>query len=206
MNRSWGKTKDNIIRISLFPQERNILLDEIIRRHSQHDNVVEDLSTDVQVLEAQRVRLTLLEEKIKEVLAMLRSLNSMVKYRESPPIIRISALNLKPFQNISSKTLGQLVLDAVERSVDPLTGEIQVFKFLSHLYQSARDYERMTTESRIHTALRAVEAHSHTLSAIEAAALPSPPKRSTSLPPQLRAQPPSSSSEEKKKSVYRIDV
>ena len=64
--------------ISLFPQERNILLDEIIRRHSHHDNVVEDLSTDVQVLEAQRVRLTLLEEKIKEVLSMLRSLNSMV--------------------------------------------------------------------------------------------------------------------------------
>ena len=109
------------------------------------------------------------------------------------------------FQNISSKTLGQLVLDAVERSVDPLTGEIQVFKFLSHLYTSARDYERMTTESRIHTALRAVEAHSHTLSAIEAAALPSPPKRSTSLPPQLRtASPPPE--EKKKKSVYRIDV
>ena len=101
--------------------------------------------------------------------------------------------------------MGQLVLDAVERSVDPLTGEIQVFKFLSHLYQSARDYERMTTESRIHTALRAVEAHSQTLSAIEAAALPSPPKRSTSLPPQLRASS-STPSEEKKKSVYRIDV
>ena len=79
MNRPWNKT----IRISLFPQERNILLDEIIRRHSQHDDVVEDLSTDVQVLEAQRVRLTLLEEKIKEVLAMLRSLNSMVKYRDA---------------------------------------------------------------------------------------------------------------------------
>ena len=89
--------------------------------------------------------------------------------------------------------------------MDPLTGEIQVFKFLSHLYTSARDYERMTTESRIHTALRAVEAHSHTLSAIEAAALPSPPKRSTSLPPQLRAtQPPLE--EKKQKSVYRIDV
>ena len=67
--------------INIFPQERNILLDEIIRRHSHHDNVVEDLSTDVQVLEAQRVRLTLLEEKIKEVLSMLRSLNSMVNCR-----------------------------------------------------------------------------------------------------------------------------
>ena len=91
----------------------------------------------------------------------------------------------------------------MERSVDTLTGEIQVFKFLSHLYTSARDYERMTTESRIQTALRAVEAHSQTLTAIEAtaaAALPSPPKRSTSLPPQLRP------SEEKKKNIHRIDV
>ena len=32
-------------------------------------------------------------------------------------------------QNISPKTLGRLVLDAVERSVDPLSNEIQVFKY-----------------------------------------------------------------------------
>ena len=70
-------------------------------------------------------------------------------------------------QNISPKTLGKLVLDAVERSVDSLTGEIQVFKFLNHLYHSARDYERMSAESMIHIALQAVEAHSQTLSQIE---------------------------------------
>ena len=51
------------------------MLDEIIRRQEDFG----DVSTDVQVLEAQRVRLTLLEEKIKEVLNMLRSLNSMVR-------------------------------------------------------------------------------------------------------------------------------
>ncbi|TRY70638.1 hypothetical protein TCAL_15040 [Tigriopus californicus] len=117
---------------------------EIIRRHDEKN----DISTDVQVLEAQRVRLTLLEEKIKEVLNMLRTLNSM---------------------NISSKTLGMLVLDSVERSIDPLSGEIQVFKFLNHLYNSARDYERLSTESQIHNALRAVEAHTQTLADIEAA-------------------------------------
>ena len=89
--------------ISIIPQERNILLDEIIRRHSQHDNVVEDLSSDVQVLEAQRVRLTLLEEKIKEVLGILRSLNSMVK----PTTTLWSTKNPASLQDISSKTHGR---------------------------------------------------------------------------------------------------
>ena len=70
-------------------------------------------------------------------------------------------------QNISPKTLGRLVLDAVERSVDPLSNEIQVFKFLNNLYNSAREYERMSTESQIHFALREVEAHSKTLAKIE---------------------------------------
>ncbi len=120
-------------------------------------------------------------------------------------------------QNISSKTLGQLVLDAVERSIDPLSGEIQVFRFLSHLYQSARDYERMTTENRIQSALRAVEAHSQTLSAIEeaqhaassvsspaAVPEPTPPKRSTSLPPVLKVV--AAASEDGGKQIYRIDV
>ena len=79
------------------------------------------------------------------------------------------------FQNISPKTLGKLVLDAVERSVDSLTGEIQVFKFLNHLYHSARDYERMSAESMIHIALQAVEAHSQTLSQIEVITRPQNP-------------------------------
>ena len=78
-------------------------------------------------------------------------------------------------QNISPKTLGKLVLDAVERSVDSLTGEIQVFKFLNHLYHSARDYERMSAESMIHIALQAVEAHSQTLSQIEVITRPQNP-------------------------------
>ena len=58
--------------------------------------------------------------------------------------------------------------------MDSLTGEIQVFKFLNHLYHSARDYERMSAESMIHIALQAVEAHSQTLSQIEAITRPPP--------------------------------
>ena len=55
-----------------------------------------------------------------------------------------------------------------ERSVDPLSGEIQVFQFLNHLYHSAREYERISAETMIHNALQAVEAHSATLAQIEA--------------------------------------
>ena len=51
-----------------------MLLDELMRRQDYPD-----LTSDVQILEAQRVRLTLLEDKVKEVLSMLRSLNAMVK-------------------------------------------------------------------------------------------------------------------------------
>ena len=64
------------------------------------------------------------------------------------------------FQNISPKTLGKLVLDAVDQSVDPLSREIQVFQFLNHLYHSAREYERISAETMIHNVLQAVEAHS----------------------------------------------
>ena len=60
------------------------------------------------------------------------------------------------FQKISQKTLGSLVLDAVERSVDPVTNEIQVFKFLNHLYHSTRDYERLAADSLLSRALQAV--------------------------------------------------
>ena len=53
----------------------------------------EDLSRDIQ--------LSLIEEKIREVLAMLRSLNTM---------------------NISEEVLGRMVVEAVEKAFDPVAG------------------------------------------------------------------------------------
>ena len=70
-------------------------------------------------------------------------------------------------QKISPKALGRLVLDSIERSVDPLTKEIQVLRFLNNLHVSARDYERLLTENQIHSALRAVEVHTKTMEKIE---------------------------------------
>ena len=69
----------------------------------------------------------------------------------------------------------------MERSIEPLSDEIQVFKFLNHLYHSARDYERMSTENMIHTALQAVEAHSQTLAQIEAETRPNLEKTAINL-------------------------
>lgn len=176
------------------------MLEELIRRQDYPD-----ISSDIQVLEAQRVRLTLLEEKIKEVLAMLRKLNTMVSVWIEREVARLHLFLSE--QNISSNTLGRLVLDSVERSVDPLSKEVQVFKFLNHLYHSARDYERLSTESEIHNALRAVEQHSATLALMEqeqgqqkrpgpgVLSNPvSPPPRSSSLPPRSKSQ------------ISRIDV
>ena len=139
-----------------------MLLDELLKNRNQEGRHLEDL-------EGERVQLSLLEEKIKEVLHMLRSLNSMVKLVfkmwTCDTFIWLQSLLL---QNISPKTLGKLVLDSVERSIDPITEEIQVFKFLNHLYHAARDYERISAENMIHSALQAVEAHSQTLAQIEA--------------------------------------
>ena len=50
-----------------------MLLDELLKNRNQESRDLEDL-------EGERVQLSLLEEKIKEVLHMLRSLNSMVNY------------------------------------------------------------------------------------------------------------------------------
>jgi len=55
-------------------QERAGLVGELTRRRDDFS----EICCDLQVMEAERFRLSLLEEKIKEVLTMLRTLNNMV--------------------------------------------------------------------------------------------------------------------------------
>ena len=87
----------------------------------------EDLSRDIQ--------LSLIEEKIREVLAMLRSLNTM---------------------NISEEVLGRMVVESVEKAFDPVAGEVAIFRFLALLYRSTRDFERKAAESMLDKSLRIV--------------------------------------------------
>jgi len=66
-------------------QERNVLVDELVRRgqehqddpHRQQQHQLQSTS-QLQALESHRARLTLLEQKLKEVLTMIRALNRMV--------------------------------------------------------------------------------------------------------------------------------
>merc|ERR1719193_895145 len=59
--------------------------------------------------------------------------------------------------NISQKALGRLVLEAVEKSVDPIGGQVQVFKFLNNLYHTSREYERLAADHMLVQALEAVD-------------------------------------------------
>ena len=85
--------------------------------------------------DAGSLQIPLVEEKIREVLAMLRSLNTM---------------------NISEEALGKMVVEAVEKAFDPAAGEVAVFRFLALLYRSTRDYERNAAESMLDKSLRNV--------------------------------------------------
>lgn len=81
-------------------------------------------------------QLSLIEQRIREVLAMLRSLNTI---------------------NIPESELGRLVLEAVEKAWNPVIGEVAVFKFLSLLYQSSREYEKKTADALLTEAIDAVK-------------------------------------------------
>ena len=60
----------------LYFQERNLLLEELLKHQQNPNNESQQVLVHV---ETDRVQITLLEGKIKEVLTMLKSLNSMVR-------------------------------------------------------------------------------------------------------------------------------
>ena len=97
-------------------------LDALRRRHSQEQGQWQEERSglEAQLASCHHGHLTdqrlehfpLIEEKIREVLAMLRSLNTM---------------------KISEALLGRLVLDAVEKAYNPVIREVAVSSFLSLL-------------------------------------------------------------------------
>ena len=80
-------------------------------------------------------RLGEVEAKLRDILSVIRSLNTM---------------------KISEEVLGRLVLEAVEEAYDPVAREVAVFRFLALLYQSTRDYERQVADHMLTWALEAV--------------------------------------------------
>jgi len=93
-------------------------------------------------------------------------------------------------QDLPHDVLGRLIVESVERSLDPSTGEVHVFRFLSALYRSARERERAAAEGGLRSALLAVERAEEGVERQRASSAEPPrrgpptPTRSTSLPPK----------------------
>merc|ERR550532_3401179 len=86
-------------------------------------------------LRQERLRLSIIEQKIKEILSVIKSLNSM---------------------NIPQRRLGSLVVTAVEEAYDTSKAEVDVYRFLSILYESSREQERRAADNMLSDALLAV--------------------------------------------------
>jgi len=157
-----------------WAEERNSLLSELNRRKEDFG----DSSSVVQDLREERLRLSQIEEKIKEILQVLKSLNSM---------------------KVSNDILGKLVLDAVEKAYDEVKGEVQVFRFLNLLYHSTRDYERKSADSLLSDALDAVKDSNSDSSD----SLGNVPEGMGTIQPR---RPSSSIKDPKLESLFRIDV
>ena len=106
-----------------------------------------------QDLRQERLRLAVIEQKIKEILSVLKSLNSMVGSTE---LIKIIYEYLNILQKISQRRLGTMVVEAVEEAYNTLAGEVDVTKFLTILYAKSRDCERRAADSILSSALLAI--------------------------------------------------
>jgi transcriptional regulator NrdR family protein len=157
-----------------WAEERNSLLSELNRRREDFG----DSSSVVHDLREERLRLSQIEEKIKEILQVLKSLNSM---------------------KVSNDVLGKLVLEAVEKAYDEVKGEVQVFRFLNILYHSTREYERKSADSLLTDALDAVKDSNSDSSD----SLGNVPVGMGTIQPR---RPSSSIKEPKLESLFRIDV
>jgi len=76
------------------------------------------------------------EEQLRDILTVVRSLNTM---------------------DISEEVLGRMVVEAVEEAYDPVADEVAVFHFLVLLYNSTREYEKLAADLMLEKALKASE-------------------------------------------------
>ncbi|NWH75611.1 EFCC1 protein, partial [Piaya cayana] len=83
------------------------------------------LKMELQMLETERVRLSLLEEKLMDVLQLLQQLRDL---------------------NISKRALGKILLSTLESCHDPQPGKAQVFEVLDTLYQELTGCELLQSQ------------------------------------------------------------
>ena len=103
------------------------------------------------------------EEQLRDILTVVRSLNSMVG--NGMTLYQLQRKMYISVQDISEEVLGRMVVEAVEQAYDPVSDEVAVFRFLLLLYNSTREYEKLAADLMLEKALKASEeGHSVTVS------------------------------------------
>nr|XP_056717599.1 EF-hand and coiled-coil domain-containing protein 1 isoform X1 [Euleptes europaea] len=90
------------------------------------------LKMELQMLETERVRLSLVEEKLLDVLQLLQQLRDLVWKEEN---------------NISKRALGKIVLSTLETCCDPQHGKPHIFEVLDTLYHELTACELIHSKS-----------------------------------------------------------
>ncbi|KAK2701557.1 hypothetical protein QYM36_019799 [Artemia franciscana] len=127
-------------------QDRSDLMDQLTRSEEDKQTLTKSLFE----AEYEAERLRTIEDKLRSVLRTMAALHTMVR-------INFVAFIIFSSNSLSRRSVGRIIIEAVERSVDPQTKECNIIKFLATLQQSSSEMERLGTESLINLALSAVQ-------------------------------------------------
>uniref|UniRef100_A0A8C9QXK4 EF-hand and coiled-coil domain containing 1 n=1 Tax=Scleropages formosus TaxID=113540 RepID=A0A8C9QXK4_SCLFO len=99
--------------------------DNLLLELQQKAEETELLHAELQMLETERVRLSLVEEKLMDVLQLLQQLRDL---------------------NVSRRSLGKILLSTLESCSDPQHGESHILEVLNALYHELTACELLSTE------------------------------------------------------------
>ncbi|KAM9365780.1 EF-hand and coiled-coil domain-containing protein 1 [Pholidichthys leucotaenia] len=99
--------------------------DSLMQELQQKAEETELLQMELQMLETERVRLSLVEEKLVDILQLLQQLRDL---------------------NVSRRSLGKILLSTLESCSDPQHGKAHILEVLNALYHELAACEILTTE------------------------------------------------------------
>ncbi|XP_014834546.1 PREDICTED: EF-hand and coiled-coil domain-containing protein 1-like, partial [Poecilia mexicana] len=105
--------------------------DCLVQELQQSAEDTELLTVELQSLEREKVRLSLVEEKLVDILQLLQQLRDL---------------------NVSRRTLGKMLLSTLESGSNPQHGKAHILEVLSALYHELAACEILSSHGRLQTA------------------------------------------------------
>ncbi|XP_018523138.1 LOW QUALITY PROTEIN: EF-hand and coiled-coil domain-containing protein 1 [Lates calcarifer] len=112
------------LRESLAEIDMDQMKDSLVQELQQKAEETELLQMELQMLETERVRLSLVEEKLVDILQLLQQLRDL---------------------NVSRRSLGKILLSTLESCSDPQHGKAHILEVLNALYHELAACEILTT-------------------------------------------------------------